>query len=222
MGMFTTQPIPDQWDVRWSQPDPMGITIRPLQPDDIALIHAMHGRLSPDSLYDRYLQRHSPTLDEIAAVCRLDPARGAGFVATVEQAGVVGIAYYVREAHTLRPTAEPGILVEDRFQGQGIGRNLWQRLQLHAQAHQIRRLRVFLHPSNRRMQRLLQGGGFPYTTQAYGGLYEYLVALDGRPQLASPVLAQTPVSGLGHSRQDHPDRRWQLAPPIAVKSRTTV
>jgi RimJ/RimL family protein N-acetyltransferase len=147
----------------------------------------MHGRLSPESLYYRYLQHRQPTLDEIAAHYHLDPATGAGFVATLQQRDetVVGVAYYVREAHIQPPTAEPGILVEDRFQGQGIGRSLWQRMQQHAQAHDIHRLRVFFHPGNQRMQRLLHGSGLPYTVKAHSGLQECLVALPG------PVPAET-------------------------------
>jgi GNAT superfamily N-acetyltransferase len=116
----------------------------------------MPQRLSPESVYYRYLQYRRPTLAEIAAVCQLAPERGAGFVATLpaEPTTIVGVAYYVREAYTLEPTAEPGILVEDRFQAQGIGRRLWQQLQHHAQANGLRRLRVLPHPNNQRLARL--------------------------------------------------------------------
>lgn len=165
--------------------EPQGVTVRPLQHDDADLIFAMHQRLSPESVYSRYLQYRRPTLTEIATVCHLAPERGAGFVATLpaEPTTIVGVAYYVREAYTAEPTAEPGILVEDRFQAQGIGRWLWQQLQQHAQMNGLRRLRVWAHPNNRQLARLVQGGGLPYRLQISGGLSEYLVDLGEQPPM---------------------------------------
>lgn len=83
----------------------------------------------------------------------------------------------MRQAHDSHPTAEPGILVEARFQGQGIGRRLWGQLHEHAKANQIRRSQVFFEPGNERMLRLLQGSGFAYQANVRGGLNEYLVSL---------------------------------------------
>ncbi|CAN5566217.1 hypothetical protein BH10CHL1_BH10CHL1_07450 [soil metagenome] len=163
------------------------VTVRPIRPSDIRLIDEMHQRLSPDSIYYRYLQPRIPSMSEIEQVCRLDPAKGAGFVATVQRDTeiVVGIAYYVRELQEQQPTAELGILVEDQFQGKGIGRNLWQRMQQHALANTIRKLRVLFHPNNLRMARLVRGSGFAYQAKRDGGLSEYLVALGECP---NPIL----------------------------------
>lgn len=165
-----------------------GVIVRPMQPDDANLLFAMHQRLSPESIYYRYLQYRRPTLAEIATVCRLAPARGAGFVAITQEQPttnaspiIVGMAYYVREAHALTPTAEPGILVEDRFQNQGIGRRLWQLIQHHAETAGVRRLRVWAHPHNQRLAQLVRGGGLPYQTKASDGLREYVVALREPP-----------------------------------------
>lgn len=171
------------WVTQHATLEPQGVTVRPLQHNDANLIFAMHQRLSPESVYYRYLQYRRPTLAEIATVCHLAPARGAGFVATLpaEPDTIVGVAYYVREAHTSEPTAEPGILVEDRYQAQGIGRRLWQQVQRHAQMNGLCRLRVWSHPDNRRLARLVQGGGFPYRLRISDGLTEYLVDLDEPP-----------------------------------------
>ncbi|MCX6047952.1 MAG: hypothetical protein NT075_22865 [Chloroflexi bacterium] len=163
-------------------PHTKGVTVRPIQYGDAALIYEMHQRLSPESVYYRYLQYRRPTLAEIAPICRLDPARGAGFVAiTQPEATIVGLAYYVQEAQAAEPTAEPGILVEDSCQEQGLGRRLWQQLQHHAQVAGIRWLRVWSHPGNQRLAQLVRGGGLPYTTRVYAGLREYRVALGEQP-----------------------------------------
>jgi len=182
-----TQP----WVALRSTAESNGVIVRPMQPNDADLLFAMHQRLSPESIYYRYLQYRRPTLAEIATICRLSPARGAGFVATQQAPAsadsaisdppaIVGMAYYIREAHALEPTAEPGILVEDRCQNQGIGRRLWQQMQRHAQMTGLHRLRVWSHPHNQRLARLVQGGGLPYQTKAYDGLREYLIEL-GEP-----------------------------------------
>jgi RimJ/RimL family protein N-acetyltransferase len=188
----------------WTQPAALGITVRPLQPDDAGLIYAMHLRSSAESIYYRYLQFQRPTLAELERICHLDPQRGAGFVAT--QPGVdlvVGLAYYLRDRHTPEPTAEPGILVEDGHQGQGIGRRLWQELQQHAQTAGIRSLRLLTHPNNQRMARLVEGGGLPYSASYEDGLREYRVELRPQPY---PLLTHQPAQ---------PATRlwpWQVAP----------
>jgi GNAT superfamily N-acetyltransferase len=196
-GSNKMQLITNQWKKQQSQSNLSSVTVRPIQFDDVGLIDAMHRRLSPESLYFRYLQQRQPTLDEIATLYRFDPVNRAGFVATVQQPGetVVGVAHYVREAYTQQPTAEPGILVEDRFQGQGVGRRLWQQLHDHARANQISRLRVFFEPSNQRMLRLLQGSGFAYQANSYGGLSEYLVSLGEQP--ANPSLTSASPLRIG-------------------------
>lgn len=156
------------------------ITVRPIRPDDFVLLHEMHHRLSPESIYYRYLQLRIPSLEELRAVCQIAPDKGAGFVATV-QAGaerIVGVAYYVREAVTGLPTAEPGILVEDQFQGQRVGSRLWQQLHHHARANHIRQLRVLFEPSNWRVLRLLQGSGFNYQINESDWMNEYVVVLN--------------------------------------------
>ena len=162
-----------------SQTAASDLLVRPLTVADAGLVDAMHQRLSPTSIYYRYLQYRKPTAAELATVCRLDPARGLGLVAVVpgEPDAIVGLAYYVREAYAAEPTAEPGILIEDRFQEQGLGRRLWQQLQQVALCDGLRWLRVWSHPENYRMTQLVRGGGFPYTANVYDGLSEYLVAL---------------------------------------------
>jgi GNAT superfamily N-acetyltransferase len=181
--------------------DDAAVALRPLRPSDVMLVDEMHRRLSPESLYARYFQYRIPSLDEIAAVCRMRPEQGAGFVATVHKAAdmVIGLTYYVREAHGRDHTAEIGILVEDRYQGQGIGRRLWQHLHEYAAANQFRALRVLSDTSNHRMLRLVQGSGFAYRAQTAWGLNEYLVSLgEPAPASKSPAapIRSSPIDGL--------------------------
>lgn len=209
--MQQTRKQPAVW---WSPAQPRTITVRPIQPADADLINAMHQRLSPESLYYRYLQHRQPTLAEIMAVCHLAPTQGTGLVAVKrDEAAIVGLAYYVREPHELEPIAEPGILVEDRFQAQGIGRSLWQQLQHAAQQDGLRWLRVLFHPANERLARLVQGGGQPYIARSHGGLHEYLVDLDKAPtdSAGRGITGTFRAMLVGHWRtiNNHLTWRWQ-------------
>ncbi|MFN8443733.1 MAG: GNAT family N-acetyltransferase [Caldilineaceae bacterium] len=156
------------------------LTIRPIRPDDDTLIYEMHKRLSAESLYFRYLQCKIPSWQDLAAVCNLPAEKGEAFVviSNNDDARIIGLAYYVRESTAYLPTAEVGILIEDFFQGQGIGRMLWQALHQSAQAKQIRRLRVLFDPSNHRMLRLIKGSGYSYEVSAEGELNDFMISLD--------------------------------------------
>ena len=170
-------------EVQFSQPVAQALpslTIRSIRPDDHTLIYEMHQRLSAESLYYRYLQCKIPSWDELAAVCNLPAEKGEALVAISnnDDARIIGLAYYVREATAYLPTAEVGILIEDSFQGQGIGRMLWQALHQAAKAQQLRRLRVLFDPSNHRVLRLIKGSGYAYVASAEGELNDFMIALD--------------------------------------------
>lgn len=199
--------------------EPAAVVLRPLVAGDAAAIHALHQRLSPTTVYDRYLQYRQPALAEITAICRLVPSTGAGFVAVAPTAptAIIGVAYYVREPASAEPTAEPGILIEDRFQEQGIGRTLWRRLQHQARLEGLHWLRVHTHPHNVRMARLIEGSGQPYAAHVHSGLREYLVALataaphpPGQPA-AQPM--RTRLLGQWRTLADRLTLRWHAPHP---------
>lgn len=173
-------------------------TIRAIRPADLGLIHEMHGRLSPESIYCRYFQCRVPSWEELAVVCQLRPETGEALVATLngDEERIIGLAYYVREKTAHLPTAELGILVEDQFQGQGIGRKLWQQLHHCAQARQIRRLRVLSDPRNQRVRHLIQGSGYAYRSSTDYDLNEFIVFLGEPAQPTSALQRFGKFSGL--------------------------
>lgn len=160
------------------------VTVRPIRPDDADAIHALHKRLLPESLYYRYLQYRIPPWEEVAALCDMPPEQGAGFVAVMQSGreNIVGVAHYVRDGAPRAEAAELAILVEDRYQGLGIGRMLWQRLHRHAGAERLSELRVVFDLRNHRILRLIQGSGYRYEPGFDGDLNEYRVALGEPPQ----------------------------------------
>lgn len=165
--------------------DKTNIIIRPLRLDDIPLLQEMHQRLSPGSVYYRYLRAYTPTLQDWRQICQLQELKqGAALVATTAAPWekIVGLAYYVVNP-ALRQTAEPAILVEDRFQGLGLGRILFSQLCLLAQSNHVHTFDALVHAGNQAILRLLQGAGYPFTTELAYGTREVRILL--RP--AAPV-----------------------------------
>jgi GNAT superfamily N-acetyltransferase len=137
------------------------VTIRPVRPEDMQSILEMHQRLSSNSLYLRYLVPYLP--DYIPAhlrdICTLSADQGAALVATIG-AQVIGLGYYMIKPEQ-PDTAEPALLIEDRFQGQGIGSRLLHRLMMTARNQGVRFFDALTHSSNRPMLHLLRRNGRP-------------------------------------------------------------
>ena len=134
------------------------ISIRPVQQDDIDLIVEMHQRLSQESIYKRYHSPRIPTRQEIAQMYALDGKNGHVLVATIpgRQSQIVGMAYYVISE---QKTAEAAFLVEDNYQGQGIGKRLVKELRREAIRQGICFFDAYVLPSNNAMIHLLNSIG---------------------------------------------------------------
>jgi ribosomal protein S18 acetylase RimI-like enzyme len=159
---------------------PAAVAIRPARPDDVEAIMAMHQRLSADTLYSRYHSPRMPSRMEVAGITRLngdgviedgvtvDGGRALLAVLPGRRGAVVGLAYYVV---TGPETAEVAFLVEDAYQGQGIGRRLVRALSQEAQAAGIRYFDADVLAANQPMLRLLrQHGRVVYERRVMGAL----------------------------------------------------
>ena len=155
------------------------LNIRPVEAQDAAKIYEMHRRLSAESLTLRYFRPFIPSLEEIEQVCHLGGAEGQTLVAILDDEAqtVVGLACYVIERRGQPLTAEPAILIEDQFQGQGLGRRLWQQLQQQAQAQGINIFNIFVHLSNFPMMALVRSAGLPFEAKFLDGARQIRIEL---------------------------------------------
>lgn len=148
------------------------VTVRHIQPTDSHLLFEMHTRLSPVSIYNRYLRGYAPRIEAIQGMCQINPKDGAAFVATISEPGetIIGIAYYIINSDDLMgAAAEPALLVEDRFQMQGVGSYLFSHMVDHAQMCGISRFTALISASNEGISRILQRSGLTYSSHyAYG------------------------------------------------------
>jgi ribosomal protein S18 acetylase RimI-like enzyme len=132
--------------------------IRSARTEDIDLILEMHHRLSDDSLYKRYHFIRIPSRQEIERIVELNGKNGSVFVAAMPgpKPKIIGFAFYVA---TNENTAETAFLVEDRYQGQGIGRRLLSCLTQTAIAKDICFFDARVLPTNTPMIHLLRKSG---------------------------------------------------------------
>ena len=138
------------------------LPVRGVRPGDAAALQRLVDRSSERSVEYRFFGPLKKLSDEQArrfaevdgrdrfALVALDPE---------DPAEVVGVVRYEREADT--DGAEYAALVEDRFQGRGLGRGLTGCLISAARDNGIRRLHALVMRDNKSMLRLLRSLDLP-------------------------------------------------------------
>ena len=143
------------WHPRAVLPD--GLRLRLIEPDDAPRLIALYDRLSRHTAYQRFfsaMKRLPPDWAEFLA--NVDYQTRLALV--IEHDGpagreVMAVARYERDREP--GVAEVAFVVEDGWQGQGLGRILLRELLAAATARGIRRFRAYVLADNYRMLRLL-------------------------------------------------------------------
>ena len=130
--------------------DGTGVELRLLQPDDDPALADFQGRLPEES---HALASGGDAPDRMA------------LVATTGQA-IVGVARYDRLPGG--DQAELALVVEDRFQGRGLGTALLQRLAAFAHDRGVARLVAVTSPEHQRVRQVVRRAGFE-TASVYDG-----------------------------------------------------
>lgn len=155
------------------------ILIRRAKLSDAQYVFEMHQRLSLESIHSRYLRAYRPNLDDQKDICSIDENEGFVLIASIEDSEekVVGIAYYCVEPN--KPSsAEPAILIEDEYQGHGLGKQLSNKLCQYALKLGVKELVCYAHPSNRRLLRMIEGSGMRFENNYCEGMNKIRVLLD--------------------------------------------
>jgi len=134
------------------------LRIRPIRPDDEPRLVDLYGRLSEHTAYQRFftLMRRLPPSwfhffanvdyrNRLALVAERDTAAGPE---------LVGVGRY--EPTEEEGTAEVALVVQDGWQGRGLGSLLMEDVLSAGQARGIRRFRAYVLADNERMLRLLR------------------------------------------------------------------
>jgi GNAT superfamily N-acetyltransferase len=130
------------------------VTTRPVRPDDAPLFCRLWDRLSPETVYRRF---HAPLRRPPAEAHRLvevDHDLREALVAVIG-GEVVGVARYDRSPAD-PGTADVAVVVEDAWQGVGVGRQLLGELTELAARRGVRSLTADVQADNDRMVGLLR------------------------------------------------------------------
>ncbi|HUF40112.1 MAG TPA: GNAT family N-acetyltransferase [Anaerolineales bacterium] len=198
-------------DLEWGEPvrlrNEEQIRIRPIRPDDAAGLQDSFVRMSPETIYDRFLGSKQHLSDaEARRLSRLDYERNMALVATVgpeldDPGSIIGVARY----HLL--DSEPGcaefaIVVGDSYQRLGLGTLLMKRLIEYAYAHGVKTFLGITYPYNVRLVQFVYRSGLPVERTLHEGLVELRIELGPEPY--SEVIAPL----------DHEHRNPQRTPPL--------
>jgi acetyltransferase len=162
------RPYPNQYVSEAKMRDGTPVIIRPIRPEDEPLMVKFHESLSERSVYMRYFHAMNLTRrtahDRLTRICFIDYDREMALVAEREnpetgEPEILGVARLSRN-RAFPDEAEFAILINDHFQGQGLGTILLEKLLEVGRAEGLRRITAQILYENRAMQHLSKKFGF--------------------------------------------------------------
>ncbi len=159
------------------------LLVRPIRADDAGRLIELYGRLSRQTAYQRFftvMRRLPPDWARVFAA--VDYQRRLALVAEHEgPRGVelVGVARW--EPSDPEDTVEVALVVQDGWQGKGLGTLLFTALLEAATARGYRRFRAFVLADNRRMLSLTARVGRIVSRTVDSGVVELLFTPAGEP-----------------------------------------
>ncbi|MGQ0711395.1 MAG: bifunctional acetate--CoA ligase family protein/GNAT family N-acetyltransferase [Rhodoferax sp.] len=164
-------PYPAQHEQVWPMRGGGEYTIRPIHPDDAAMLQDFVRRLSPESRYFRFVS----TIQELPATMLsrftlIDYDREMALVAVCrersqgpdgepqETARVLGVSRYITNPD--RASCEFSLVVADDFKGQGLGSRLMLAIMDFAREKGLTEIEGLVLANNANMLKLMKGLGF--------------------------------------------------------------
>ena len=200
--------------------DGRAIHLRPIKPEDAPLEHAFFQRVGPESVYRRFFQvKTDLTPDELRHFTNVDYVDRMAFVA-IRDDEMVAVGRYdvlLDKSDDENRIAEVAFLVQDDFQGRGVGSLLLQHLTVYARLQGVTEFEAFVLDDNRGMMRIFRNSGYKLVRQLGEGVYrvEYPIEYsleareaewehEKRSVTASlmPILGPKSIAVIGASRND--------------------
>lgn len=191
---------PSQWECDVVLSDGGTAHIRPIRPDDIEQLRALHSRLSPQSIYFRFFSPiprvPEPQLHRLAEVDYLDRF---ALVAELD-ATVVAVVRYDR-GNRDTSSAEVALVVQDDQQRRGLATVMLEHLATVAMSNGIERFDAETLPDNRAMMDVFRHAGFEVTSHFADGVIEVTFPLAPSDDLAEHIESRERVAVVASIRR---------------------
>ena len=161
------RPYPNQYVSHWTMKDGADVIIRPIRAEDEMLMRGFHASLSDRTVYMRYL---SPlmlstriTHERLARMTHNDYDREIALAVEGENDKGERALFGVARLSKLRGTDEEArftMLISDRYQGKGLGKELLTRIIRIGRDEKIKHIIALISPENEAMKKLCQAVGF--------------------------------------------------------------
>lgn len=187
MGGLMDTNVEDLEQTSLTLPDGTVVVARLIQPDDMRALQRFHTRLSQRSIYLRFFGVVPVLSDERARYfTHLDGQDRFAYVALDpnDPDEIIGVVRMDREPGT--DCGEYAVIVEDRWQGRGLGFALTRLLIAGARRRGYRTMYAMVLPENVRMLNLLRDLGLPARVRWVDGMerVEVDISVPERPSLA--------------------------------------
>jgi acetyltransferase len=161
------RPYPVRYVKPWTMKNGEPVTIRPIRPEDEPLLIRLHQALSERTVYLRYFQplklSQRTAHERLTRICFIDYDREMVFVVEHKKEDGHAEAIAIGRLSKLRggsDEAELAVLVDDRYQGQGLGTELYRRLVAVARDEKLKRVVCTILAENREMRAICKTLGF--------------------------------------------------------------
>src|ERR1039457_5668737 len=152
---------------RWTMKDCNAVTIRPIRPEDEPALVRFHETLSERTVYLRYF--HLMNLEQrtqherLTRICFIDYDREMALVAErrnpeTGESEILGVGRMMKIHGTTE--AEVAVLISDKWQGRGLGKELLGRLLIVGADEKLSKLTADILPDNRDVMRICEKLGF--------------------------------------------------------------
>jgi len=175
---------PREFEQEITLEDGTRVRIRPVLPEDETRLVTLYGRLSRHTTYQRFftIMKRLPQ-DWAHYFANVDYRRRMALVAERDlewRPELIGVARY--EPSDEEDTAEVAIVIQDYWQGKGLGTSLLKELLRAGEANGIRRFRAYVLADNHRMLAMLSCSTDIQQRKIEQGVVDILFTRRGTPR----------------------------------------
>jgi acyl-CoA synthetase (NDP forming)/RimJ/RimL family protein N-acetyltransferase len=161
------------------------VHVRPIRPSDADALVALHGRLSPESIYFRFFSPKPRLTDkEVERFTTVDFHDRVALIALLGD-DMVAVARFDRWQH--HDEAEVAFTVDDVHHGRGIATVMLEHLAAIAREMGLKRFTAEVLPDNRPMLGVFRAAGFEVSTRFTSGIIDVAFDLDPTLHLIESV-----------------------------------